>query len=79
MCLEQARLEVDYVVAELVVLGLEILVQFAQMLEFLDLILELLDVLLFALTKRTLPRLAKSGTSATTNILERLGSVPRAC
>src|SRR5690242_5104807 len=49
------------------------------MLEFLDLVLELLDVLLFALTERTLPRLAKCGTSATANVLERRGSVPRAC
>lgn len=51
LCLEQARLEVDDVVAKLVVLGLQVLVQFAQLLKLLDLVLELLDIFLLALTK----------------------------
>jgi hypothetical protein len=47
-------LQVDDVVAQLVVLSLEGLVQLAQLLELLDLVLELLDVLLFALTEGAL-------------------------
>lgn len=52
--LEQSRLEVDDVVAQLVVLGLKGLVQLAQLLELFDLVLQLLDVLLFALAEGAL-------------------------
>ena len=52
--LEEARLEVDDVVAELVVLRLQRLVQLAQLLELLDLVFELLDVLFLALAEGTL-------------------------
>lgn len=58
--LEEARLEVDDVVAELVVLCLQRLVQLAQLLELLDLVLELLDVLLLALAEGTLGRVSDS-------------------
>lgn len=54
LSLEQSRLEVDDVVAKLVVLGLERLVQLAQLLKLLDLVLELLDVFLFALAEGAL-------------------------
>ena len=52
--LEEARLQVDDVVAQLVVLGLQGLVQLAQLLKLLDLVLELLDVFLLALAEGTL-------------------------
>jgi hypothetical protein len=52
--LEQARLQVDDVVAQLVVLGLEGLVQLAQLLELFHLVFQLLYILLFALAKRAL-------------------------
>jgi hypothetical protein len=58
LSLEQTRLQVDDVVAQLVVLGLERLVQFAKLLELLDLILELFNVLFFALTEGALGRSA---------------------
>jgi hypothetical protein len=58
LSLEQAGLQVDDVVAQLVVFRLEGLVQLAQLLEFLDLVLELLDVLFFALTEGALAGLA---------------------
>ena len=52
--LDQTRLKVDDVVSELVVLRLQRLVELAQLLKLLDLVLELLDVLLFALAEGTL-------------------------
>jgi hypothetical protein len=52
--LEQARLQIDDVVAQLVVLGLEGLVQLAQLLELFHLVFQLLYILLFALAKRAL-------------------------
>jgi len=55
--LEEAGLEIDDVVAQLVVLVLEGLVELAELLELLDLVLELLDVLFFALAEGTLDRL----------------------
>lgn len=56
--LEQSRLQVDDVVAQLVVFGLQGLIQLTQLLELLDLILELLDVLLLALAEGALADLA---------------------
>ena len=56
--LEQSRLQVDDVVAQLVVFRLQRLVQLAQLLKLLDLVLELLDVLLLALAECALGRLA---------------------
>jgi hypothetical protein len=47
-------LEIDDVVTQLVVLGLESFVQLDKLLKFLNLVLELLDVLLLALTEGTL-------------------------
>jgi hypothetical protein len=52
--LEQTRLEIDDVVAQLVVLRLERLVELEELLELLDLVLELLDILLLALTEGAL-------------------------
>jgi len=52
--LKEPRLQVDDVVAQLVVFGLQRLVKLAELLELLDLVLELLDVFLFALAKGSL-------------------------
>lgn len=52
--LKETRLKVDDVVAQLVVLGLEGLVELAQLLELLDLVLELLDILLLTLAESAL-------------------------
>ena len=52
--LEEARLQVDDVVAQLVVLRLERLIELAQLLKLLDLILELLNVLLLAFAEGAL-------------------------
>jgi hypothetical protein len=54
LSLEKARLQVDDVVAQLVVLRLERFVELAQLFILFDLILELLDVLLLALAEGTL-------------------------
>jgi hypothetical protein len=54
--LEQTRLEIDDVVAQLVVLRLQRLVELEELLELLDLVLELLDVLFFTLTEGALWR-----------------------
>lgn len=47
-------MEVDDIVAQLIILGLEGLVQLAQLFELFNLVLELLDILFFALTEGTL-------------------------
>ena len=80
--LEQARLEVDDVVAQLVVLCLQTLVHLAQVLELLDLVFELLDVFLFALAECALLVVRGSGFTyvhVLANVLERLDSELRAC
>ena len=66
--LEKSRLEVDDVVAELVVFCLQRLIQLAQLLKLLDLVLELLDVLFLALAEGALGvsvRLDTDGTMET--------------
>jgi hypothetical protein len=78
LCLEQTRLKVDNVVAELVVLGLEVLVQFAQLFELLDLVLEFADIFLFPLAECALTGSVMSSLNITIDVLGQLGFVPRA-
>ena len=55
--LDESRLEVDDVVSQLVVLGLDGLVVLVQQVVVADLLLELFDVAFFALAERSLCRM----------------------
>jgi len=69
LILEEARLEVDDVVAELEVLVLKRLEQLGKLLILLDLVLEILDMLLLALAEGALGMSALSRTGATSTYL----------
>jgi hypothetical protein len=69
LILEEARLEVDDIVAELVVLCLKRLKQLRELLVLLDLVLERLDVLLLALTEGALGKSVWLQTDATNTYL----------